>query len=440
MTSRSRIILIAAALALFNPGSLFAQGTPLSEILVNLIQSEIRLAPPTPPNPSHEAHFIPGTDAELTPFLFNQAIVSQLSALPLGTPSGGFTYTFDPGTGTYSRTSGTFGPSFTERALTIGKGRFNFGANYQHATFSSFEGKDLEGGNIKFYLSHQAIATPPLFFEGDLVETALDLKVKTDMFSLLANYGVSDRLDVAVALPIVHVSMDARITATVLRLATQDSGSGAIHQFPGGGTTAPFTDSGSATGIGDIVLRGKYHFLPGAGGGLAALLDLRLPTGDADNLLGTGTTQGKLLLIGSTSTTRVSPHFNIGYTWSGTSSNEFLNITDEFNYSGGLEIAAHPRLTANVDFIGRQLVDSGRLVDTAKTFNWVTRPPNVTTGSSTFNEFAIEDGSLNLVTSALGFKYNPAGNVLISFNILFPLTDGGIKSNPIPVFGFDYAF
>jgi hypothetical protein len=188
------------------------------------------------------------------------------------------------------------------------------------------------------------------------------------------------------------------------------------------------------------VLRGKYHFLPGAGGGLAALLDLRLPTGDADNLLGTGTTQGKLLLIGSTSTTRVSPHFNIGYTWSGTSSNEFLNITDEFNYSGGLEIAAHPRLTANVDFIGRQLVDSGRLVDTAKTFNWVTRPPNVTTGSSTFNEFAIEDGSLNLVTSALGFKYNPAGNVLISFNILFPLTDGGIKSNPIPVFGFDYAF
>jgi hypothetical protein len=63
MTSRLRIILVAALIGLFNPGPLFAQGTPLSEILVNLIQSEIRLAPPTPPNPSHEAHFIPGTDA-----------------------------------------------------------------------------------------------------------------------------------------------------------------------------------------------------------------------------------------------------------------------------------------------------------------------------------------------------------------------------------------
>jgi hypothetical protein len=434
----SRIVLLSLAIALCSPRALFAQGTPLSEILVDLIQSDVRLAAVADPTRSHDAHFIPGTDQVLTPFLFNQAIVSQLSTFPLGTPSGGFTYTFDPGLGTYSRTSSSFGPSFTERALTIGKGRFNIGASYQHASFSTFEGKDLEGGDIKFYLTHIPIRTPPLFFEGDLVETALDMKLKTDTFSMLANYGVTDRFDVAVAVPIIHVSLDARINATVQRIATQDSGANALHQFPGGSTSAPFSDSGSATGIGDIVVRGKYHFMAGAGGGLAALLDLRLPTGDEDNLLGTGTTQGKLLLVGSTSTTRVSPHFNIGCTWSGTSSNDFLNVTDEFNYAGGAELAAHPRLTINVDFIGRQLVDSGRLVETAKTFNWMTAAG--VPGSTTFSEFAFEDGSLNLLSSAVGFKYNPAGNVLISFNVLFPLTDGGIKSNPVPVFGFDYAF
>ena len=437
----TRVLLLTLSLAFCTPRLLFAQETPLSEILVNLIQADVRLAPPPPGTPfsSHEAHFLPGADQELTPFLFNQAIVSQLSAFPLGSSAGGFTYTFDPGLGTYSRNSSTFGPSFLERALTIGKGRFNFGANYQHASFSSFEGKDLEGGNIKFYLTHQSTAVPAPFFEGDLVETALDLKLKTDTFAFLANYGLTDRLDVGLAVPILHVSMDARINATVLRLATLDTGAtSGIHTFPGGGSTAPFADSGSATGIGDILLRGKYHFFAGGGGGLAAAIDLRLPTGDADNLLGTGTTQGKVFLIGSTATSRISPHFNLGYTWSGESSNEFLNVTDEFNYAGGTEIGISPRLTVNVDFIGRQLVDSGRLVDTSKSFRWMTAAG--VQGSTNLNEFAFQDGSVNLVTSAIGFKLNPWRSLLISANILFPLSDAGMRANPVPVFGFDYAF
>jgi hypothetical protein len=435
----TRVLLLTLSLAVCTPRLLLAQETPLSEILVNLIQADVRLAAPPPGTPfsSHEAHFLPGVDQELTPFLFNQAIVSQLSAFPLGSSAGGFTYTFDPGLGTYSRNSSTFGPSFLERALTIGKGRFNFGANYQHASFSSFEGKDLEGGNIKFYLTHQSTAIPAPFFEGDLIETALDLKLKTDTFAFLANYGVTDRFDIGLAVPILHVSMDARINATVLRLATLDTGAtSGIHTFPGGGSTAPFSDSGSATGIGDILLRGKYHFFAGAG--LAAAVDLRLPTGDADNLLGTGATQGKIFLIGSTASSRVSPHFNIGYTWSGDSSNEFLNVTDEFNYAGGTEIGISPRLTVNVDFIGRQLVDSGRLVDASKTFRWMTAAG--VQGSTNLNEFAFQEGSVNLVTSAIGFKFNPWRSLLLSANILFPLSDAGMRANPVPVFGFDYAF
>jgi hypothetical protein len=438
----TRVILLTVSLALCAPRLLLAQETPLSEILVDLIQADVRLAAPPPGTPfsSHEAHFLPGTDQVLTPYLFNQAIVSQLSTFPLGSSSGGFTYTFDPGLGTYSRNSSTFGPSFLERALTIGKGRFNFGANYQHASFSSFEGKDLQGGNVRFYLTHQPTATPPPFFEGDLVETALDLELKTDTFALLANYGVTNRFDVGIAVPILHVSMDASIDATVLRLATLDTGpTSTIHTFPGGGGTSRFTDSGSATGIGDILVRGKYHFLAGAGGGLAAALDLRLPTGDADNLLGTGTTQGKIFLIGSTASPRIAPHFNIGYTWSGESSNEFVNATNEFNYAGGTEIAVASRLTVNVDFIGRQLVDSGRLVEQPHAFRWMTAG-GTSSGTTTFNEFTFQEGSVNLLTSAIGFKFNPWRNLLVSANVLFPLTDAGMRANPVPVFGFDYAF
>ena len=435
----TRILVLTLVVVVCSPRLLLAQATPLSEILVNLIQADVKLAAPPPGTPfsSHEAHFLPGADQVLTPYLFNQAIVSQLSTFPVGTPAGGFTYTFDPSLGTYSRSSTTFGPSFLDRALTIGRGRVNVGASYQHASFNSFAGRDLQGGDVRFYLTHQP--TGGVFFEGDLVETALDLKLKTDTFSLLANYGITDRLDVGVAVPILHVSLNAAIDATVLRLATLESGpTSTIHTFPGGGSTGHFEDSGSATGVGDIVVRGKYHFLSRAGGGLAAALDLRLPTGDEENLLGTGTTQAKVVLVGSTATTRFSPHFNIGYTWSGTSSNAFLNVTDELNYGAGTEVAVSPRLTLNLDFLGRQLIDAGRLVDETRTFNWTTQ--GGVRGSTSLNEFGFREGSLNLLTSAVGIKFNPGRNLLISANVLFPINNAGIRSNPVPVIGFDYAF
>jgi hypothetical protein len=61
----------------------------------------------------------------------NQAIMSQLTSLPLGSSSGGFTYAFNPEVGTFDRTSESFGPSLAERALTNGRGKLNFGVNFQ---------------------------------------------------------------------------------------------------------------------------------------------------------------------------------------------------------------------------------------------------------------------------------------------------------------------
>ena len=433
----TRVLCLALAFTAIHPQLLRAQDTALSRILVELIQADVRLAPPPPASgfETHEAHFIPGEDQVLAPYLFNQVIVSQLSAYPVGSSSGGFTYNFDPGLGTYTRSSNTFGPSFAERALTIGRGRLNVGANYQHSNFNSFEGKDLEGGDIRFYLTHQDVPGN-IFFEGDVVETALDLDIATDTFSTFANYGVTNRFDVGIVVPIAHVSMDASVLASVKRLATEAQPN--IHVFPGNLSESTFRKSGSATGLGDILLRGKYHFLPRGAGGLAAAVDLRLPTGNEDDLLGAGATQAKVYLIGSNEVSRFAPHFNIGYTFSGTSSNEFVNVTDEFNYVFGSEVYATDRLTVNVDFVGRQLIDSGGLVDQVRTFSFT--PLGQPTGTASFNEFAFREGSLNLMTTAIGVKFNPAGNWLISANLLLPMTDSGIRSSLVPVIGVDYAF
>ena len=140
-----------------------------------------------------------------------------------------------------------------------------------------------------------------------------------------------------------------------------------VHTFTQGQnvTEKDFADSGSATGIGDVVLRTKYNFLRAAATWMSLGVDVRLPTGDADNLLGLGTTQGKFFFIASSNNQRFSPHVNIGFTVSGEGNRETLfqfeplGVSDEFNYAGGVEIVAHPKLTLLADFLGRTLFDAG---------------------------------------------------------------------------------
>lgn len=410
-----------------------AQQVPLSQLLVNLIQAEVRLAPPPPGFQSHEAHFVPGLDQALAPYLFNQLLVAQLATFPIGSPTGGFAFTFDAATGTFQRATDTFGPAFADRALTNGRGRLTFGANFQYSSYTEFEGHDLDNGAVKFYLTHEDVPGE-VFFEGDLIEAALDLDLSSATTVFFANYGVTNNFDVAVAVPIVHVNMDAQVDATVLRLATP--GQPGLHTFPGGASTASFSSSGSATGVSDILVRGKYRFFSGGGGGLAGGIDVRLPTGDEENLLGTGAAAVTFTLIGSSTNGRFAPHFNVGYTASGES--DVVNIADEFVYKFGAEFEAAPTVTLTADFLGRSLRDVGRLElmnVTHNYFNNVGEP-----GSTTLQEWVARSGSLNVNDLALGVKVNVAGNLLLNGNVLVALNDSGVRARVTPVFGFDYTF
>lgn len=414
------------------PPAVGAQDVPLSQLLPQLIQSEVRLAPPPPGFISHEAHFIPGQDQVLAPVLFNQQIVTQLATFPIGSSSGGFSFTFDPTLGTFERATQSFGPAFAERALTNGKGKLTFGVNTQYSNYSSFEGQNLDNGDVKFYLRHED--SGGLFFEGDLVEAALALDLSSSTTTAFANYGVTDRFDVAVAVPIVRVSMNARINAEVLPFATPNIPG--IHVFPNGQKTSSFASSGNASGLGDILVRSKYRFLDAAGGGLAAGVDLRLPTGDDDNLLGTGATAITGTLIGSTTIGRIAPHFNVGFTKS--SSGDIVDAPDEFGYRFGAEFVASPKITLATTFIGRTLIDAGRLELTRT--SWDFRNNLGVPGNASFDEYALRGGSLNLATLAMGTKVNVVGNVLLSANLLVALSSAGVTARVTPVFGIDYSF
>jgi hypothetical protein len=475
--------------AMLTSSSASAQDVRLANLLPDLILRDIVLqSPPVPAGVAgipegftHLAHFSPIEANELTnPVVgivqsFNTQIATQFSTFPLGSSTGGLTYVLDESLGTFRRGSASFGPSFAERALTIGRRKLNAGATYQRSSYDTFEGRHLDDGSIKFYLRHQdccsvaATEQAPGFvlttqpngtrlnppFEGDIIEATLSLGATTHTAALFANYGATDRWDVGFVVPFVDVKLDATVTARVLRTVTAIAPT--VHAFDPANPEAArvVRRAGQASGVGDIVLRSKYHFLRVTGGGLAAAIDVRLPTGDQEQLLGAGGVQAKLLLIASSERGRFGHHVNVGYTAAeGTSPGSLAGLAsaplpDEINYSGGMEFVASPRLTLIGDFVGRTLRGAGRLGVVSKPFEYNLPSssgsgcggiPSFACTTVSFDEFDPRPGDLTLLLGAAGVKFNPRGNWLISGSVLFPLTDAGLRSPRTIVLGVDYAF
>jgi hypothetical protein len=364
-----------------------------------------------------------------TPLAVNELMAVQVSSFPLGSSAGGFSWTFDPTLGAFNRLSRSFGPVFSERALTIGRRRLNVGANYQRATFDKLEGQDLRDGAIRIYTG---VAFGSNFI---VLEDSLDLKVTTDTVGLFATYGLTDRIDLGIAVPIINVDLRARLDTRIGSSVTGNIRPDII---------ATNSISNSANGVGDVVLRGKYNFWRTRGGGLAAGVDWRLPTGDEEELLGIAGAQGKFFLAASTAFGRISPHGNFGYTISGDTSAARSTETlvfappDEFGYAAGVDVAATPRLTLVGDVVGRAIRDTVRL-DVGPI-----RLPDL--GSATadvpsqFTGFRARNGYLNQVLGSVGAKFNPMGNALFAFNVLFPLNDVGLRDNMTWVAGFEWSF
>src|SRR5262245_28609353 len=375
---RPALVLVSCLL----PAAAQAQGTPLSEILPVLLGNTITLQPSNlADQPNHIAHFQPGADQVKVPEQVNEALITLLSTYPIGTPGGGFTYVFDPALGTLTRSSNSFGPSFAERALTTGRGKVSVGFAYQHARYDTFEGLNLRQREIVFFVPHTDCCspgsagdsmpdgsrlTPP--FEGDLLEAGLDLELVSDTSTVFATYGITNRLDVGLAVPFVHVKLDASVLARIQRLATALEPT--VHEFEGGNPDQHvFSQGGSATGLGDIFLRAKYR-IPAGGLGVAAVGEARVPTGHEINLLGTGGVQTRLLGVVSYDRGPFSPHLNLGYTFSSKGAIPGATMHDEVVATAGGDLALTSRVTMSFDVLGRTVLDAGRMRLTQKTFEF----------------------------------------------------------------------
>jgi hypothetical protein len=390
-----------------------------------------------PDGSTHSAHFNSAFQAEFTQF--NIALASQLAAIPLPSPASGFTYTFDSSLGVFQRSTQSFGPIMTERAETIGKGKLSTGISYQYFSFDEIEGVPLS--DVPAVFTHDSANLGG--GRSDVVTTNNTIEANVDQSVLFVTYGLANHLDLSVGVPFVSVTLRATSNATIQRIGTctTTACNDAIHFFDDGhgnlGDTRTFTDSGQASGIGDLVVRVKGTPLRGDAGALALGMDVRFPTGDEKDFLGLGTYGIRPFLAASFSHGRAASHVNVSYLWNGSSvlagdpaTGEKADMPNQVTYAIGIDVGASKRLTLALDFLGTYIIDSPRLI--RETFTAANGTP--------FPQIDFVKDSYNISNGSFGLKFNPAGKLLIDANVIFKLDSSGLRDKLTPLIGIEYAF
>jgi hypothetical protein len=388
---------------------------------------------PLPSGATHSSHFNSGFESEFSQF--GTALTSQIVSLPLPPPASGFTYQFDPGLGVFTRTTTSFGPILSERAETIGARRVSIGFAFQRLSFDSIEGIDLH--NVPAVFTHD-----DAFLLGgreDVVTTVNSIDAEVSRSTAFISYGVTNRLDVSIALPVVSADIVVISDATVQRIGTTNPETHFFRSIEDDiGGRRRYTAFGSARGPGDVTVRLKGTLKKAARQGVALGVDLRLPTGDERNLLGTGAPGVNPFLAWSGNFGALSPHLNGGYLWNGESilggepgSGHARDLPDLAMYSAGAVIEVHPRVTAAVDFLGRFVIDSPRIrLEDFRALDNRSMFPNITFTS----------GSINEISAAAGLKINVVGRLLVDLNLLVRLNSEGLRDKISPLVGLEYAF
>jgi hypothetical protein len=324
----------------------------------------------------------------------------EIATLP-SSSGGGFTYTMDPSLGTVTRSSDSFGPLFTERSLMAGRGRASFGMSYRSTTFDTIDGRSLRDGTLVSTASVLRGTGAPFDIE------TVSLQIRADTMTMIGTVGVTDRFDVSAGIPFVRLTLQGERVDTYRGTALLQA-----------------TGSASAAGLGDLVLRAKYNVLLNGPSGVAVGGEVRLPTGDEEDLLGAGRASFAPRVIGSYEHDRLGLHGELAYS--------FRGVAEALGYAGAVTVVAAPRLTVVGEILGRRLDSLGGLVET-------TQPHPRLAGVDTIRLTSSGEPTHRLVL-ATGFKWNVATTWLLSVNVLRPLTDVGLNATWVPSFTFDYWF
>jgi hypothetical protein len=174
-------------------------------------------------------------------------------------------YEFDPATGNFQREPSTFGQVYLDRADTLGARRFNVSFAYQFVQLDEIDGQEADD-----------LRDPtPIPINGKLGAIEFDqLRIRASVHYFLfgLTYGVTDDLDVSVAVPVEYSNL---FVGAKIRVAAVSAETGELVRL----SRSP-EDSMHPLGVGDLMLRAKYRVLERRDVHVAAGLLLRIPIGD----------------------------------------------------------------------------------------------------------------------------------------------------------------
>jgi hypothetical protein len=402
----------------------------------------------------------------------NSSIGTQLGELPLVSPASGISFSFNKSLGILVPAEYNFGPILSERAGTIGRHKFLVGFSYQNYQFQTLDGANLNSLPAVFTQQDTAGCsaagnnTKGCAFIRDVIVTTNAIDLRVNQYTAFVSYGITDKLDISVAVPTINVRESATSIATI-----KNNGASNLYQFlgptPGQGCTPnpcfdrTFFNYNGATGIGDVTVRAKYEVWKGESAGFAIGTDVRFPTGDSLNYLGSGAYGVKPFGAFSIVFKRVSVHLNGGYEWnassylagnitpsqaSGTVAPTKDNLPAQVVYSAGAEFGIIKRLSVAFDYLGQEILNAPRIK--SSTFQELpacsAAPP--VSACNTFNATGAVDpifqeykSSYATANAAVGLRYRIFGHFLLTGNMVFKLNDPGLRSKYVPLVGLTFS-
>jgi len=344
------------------------------------------------------------------------ALAPARSQAPVPSASGAFRFSWDPELDTFVRERYSLGPLLAERAQTLGRHTGIVSAAYSHVEFSTLDGDRLSGLQAsQNALSPTFVAQLPpedqINAGSDVLRTSLNFAMTLDEVFLTAAYGLTDSIDVSLALSLNQVHMQGAAAADILHNPNLPGGACFAANQPGvilsgsGSCFRSARDSFSATavGTGDLYLRGKWHLYDSSIADLAVAGVLTLPTGNADDLLGFHDPTFTPWLIASKTFGRVSPHLNLGYAFRGGQD------VSQAEWIAGADVRTFDWLTLAADFLG-------------------------------YHDDKRDGVNDDVLQSAVGFKFNPFGEVVIAGGFQFPLNRDGLRADVIYTGQIEYTF
>jgi hypothetical protein len=374
------------------------------------------------------------TSAQQLAGSINIGIATQVSQLPLASASAGTVEVYKAGV---PETFNNLGPILTDRAQTIGKHKFFLGVTASQFVFTDIDGTSL--GALPFAWAATAFVPgtqTPLTTTYTTEDTNLQFKI--DQFIAVATFGITNKIDISAVVPAEYVSLGATTYNSTSYIVNTNN----VLVYPKY-TNTPTYAAGTASGVGDITFNVKSSLWAGEHATVAAAMNVRVPTGDDENYLGSGAWGFSPYVVYSY-LAKVSPHAKIGYEWNTstplnpqyTSTGKVsgnLGLPGGAQYDVGADWALAKHLTVAADLLGNQFLNTPRLVPTTTTIT-------TTSGPITLNTSITGNSSYTINNLSTGLKIAAVRDLVLAGNVLFQLNNNGLRSRPTPLLGISYKF